>query len=134
MKQISVFIENEKGKLAQVASLLAKRKINLHALSVADTTDYGILRLVTDRTEDALDALTEGGYLAKVTDVLAVKIEDKPGSLSKIISALSSGDVSVEYTYAFTSTNPGEAVMVFRVDDNEKAASVLKNAGINASL
>jgi hypothetical protein len=134
MKQISVFIENEKGKLAQVASLLAKRKINLQALSVADTTDYGILRLVTDRTEDALDALTEGGYLAKVTDVLAVKIEDKPGSLSKIISALSSGDVSVEYTYAFTSTNPGEAVMVFRVDDNEKAASVLKNAGINASL
>lgn len=134
MKQISVFIENEKGKLAQVASLLAKRKINLHALSVADTTDYGILRLVTDRTEDALDALTEGGYLAKVTDVLAVKIEDKPGSLSKIISALSNGDVSVEYTYAFTSTNPGEAVMVFRVDDNEKAASVLKNAGINASL
>ena len=134
MKQISVFIENEKGKLAQVASLLAKRKINLHALSVADTTDYGILRLVTDRTEDALDALTEGGYLAKVTDVLSVKIEDKPGSLSKIISALSSGDVSVEYTYAFTSTNPGEAVMVFRVDDNEKAASVLKKAGINASL
>lgn len=134
MKQISVFIENEKGKLAQVASLLAKRKINLQALSVADTTDYGILRLVTDRTEDALDALTEGGYLAKVTDVLSVKIEDKPGSLSKIISALSSGDVSVEYTYAFTSTNPGEAVMVFRVDDNEKAASVLKNAGINASL
>lgn len=134
MKQISVFIENEKGKLAQVASLLAKRKINLQALSVADTTDYGILRLVTDRTEDALDALTEGGYLAKVTDVLAVKIEDKPGSLSKIISALSNGDVSVEYTYAFTSTNPGEAVMVFRVDDNEKAASVLKNAGINASL
>lgn len=134
MKQISVFIENEKGKLAQVASLLAKRKINLQALSVADTTDYGILRLVTDRTEDALDALTEGGYLAKVTDVLSVKIEDKPGSLSKIISALSNGDVSVEYTYAFTSTNPGEAVMVFRVDDNEKAASVLKNAGINASL
>lgn len=134
MKQISVFIENEKGKLAQVASLLAKRKINLQALSVADTTDYGILRLVTDRTEDALDALTEGGYLAKVTDVLAVKIEDKPGSLSKIISALSNGDVSVEYTYAFTSTNPGEAVMVFRVDDNVKAASVLKNAGINASL
>ncbi|MBR1624383.1 MAG: hypothetical protein IJ676_01430 [Clostridia bacterium] len=134
MKQISVFIENEKGKLAQVASLLAKRKINLQALSVADTTDYGILRLVTDRTEDALDALTEGGYLAKVTDVLSVKIEDKPGSLSKIISALSCGDVSVEYTYAFTSTNPGEAVMVFRVDDNEKAASVLKNAGINASL
>ena len=134
MKQISVFIENEKGKLAQVASLLAKRNINLQALSVADTTDYGILRLVTDRTEDALDALTEGGYLAKVTDVLAVKIEDKPGSLSKIISALSNGDVSVEYTYAFTSTNPGEAVMVFRVDDNVKAASVLKNAGINASL
>ena len=134
MKQISVLIENEKGKLAAVSTLLAKRKINLQALSIADTTDYGILRVVTDRTDDALEALTEAGFLAKVTDVLAVKIKDEPGSLAKIISALAASDISVEYTYAFTSTEPGIAVMAFRVDDNKKAVDALAKAGIGVTL
>lgn len=134
MKQISVFIENEKGKLAEVSGLLAEKGINLQALSIADTTDYGILRVVTDRTEDAINALTEAGFLAKVTDVLAVKIKDKPGSLAKIINALASDGIAVEYTYAFTSTEPGVAVMVFRVDDNNKAVSALVKAGIGVTL
>ena len=134
MKQISIYIENKKGKLAEVSSLLAKQSINLQALSIADTADFGILRVVADDTDKAIALLTDNGYLAKVTDVIAVKIEDKPGSLAKIISALSNADISVEYTYAFTSTEPGIAVMVFRVDDNDKAVSALVKAGIGVTL
>ena len=134
MKQISIYIENKKGKLAEVSTLLANSGINLQALSIADTADFGILRVVADDTDKAIALLADNGYLAKVTDVIAVKIEDKPGSLAKIISALSYADISVEYTYAFTSTEPGIAVMVFRVDDNNKAVSALVKAGIGVTL
>ena len=134
MKQISIFIENEKGKLAEVTSLLAKQNINLKALSIADTTDYGILRIVVDETEEALNILTEAGFLTKINNVIGVDIEDKPGSLNRIISALSNEHISVEYTYAFTSVEIGKAFMVFRVNDNEKACAALKNAGIHAVL
>ena len=133
MKQISVFIENEKGKLAAVAKLLADKKVNLKALSIADSVDYGILRIVTDDVDVALKTLADNGYLAKVTDVLAVKTEDKEGSLAKIMVALGS-DIDVEYAYAFTSSEPGVALLVFRVDDNEKAINALKTAGISATL
>lgn len=134
MKQISIYIENKKGKLAEVSNLLADNGINLQALSIADTTDFGILRVVADDTAKAYALLSDNGYLAKITDVIAVKIEDKPGSLAKIISALSGAEISVEYTYAFTSTEPGVAVMVFRVDDNEKAVTALVKAGIGVAL
>ena len=107
MKQISIFIENVKGKLAAVTNLLAENNVDLRALSIADSTDYGILRIVADDAEKAKKVLDENSYLAKVTDVLAVKTEDKPGSLAKIITALASADISVEYAYAFTSSEPG---------------------------
>ena len=134
MKQISIFIENEKGKLAAVTSLLAENEINLKALSVADTAEYGILRIVTDNVEKAMAVLAENAYLAKVTDVLAVKTEDKPGSLAKIITALSQAGISVEYAYAFTASEPGVALLVFRVDNNEKAVSALIKAGVGVAL
>ena len=133
MKQISVFIENENGKLAAVTQLLAENKVNLKALSIADSVDYGILRIVTDNVDVAVKALSENGYLAKVTEVLAVKTEDKEGSLARIMAALG-GDIDVEYAYAFTSSEPGVALMVFRVGDNEKAIKALNAVGIIATL
>ena len=134
MKQISIFIENKQGKLAKVAALLAENGINLQALSIADTTDYGILRIIASDTEKAVGILSDNGYLAKVTDVLAVKTEDKVGSLSRILNALSAADISVEYAYAFTSAEPDVAVTVFRVDDNDKAVAALVKAGVAATL
>lgn len=133
MKQISVFIENEKGKLAAVTELLASRNVNLKALCIADSVEYGILRLATDEVDVAVRTLTDNGYLVKVTEVLVVKTEDKAGSLAKIMSALG-GDIDVEYAYAFTSSEEGKAMMVFRVDDNEKAMAALRAAGISATL
>ena len=133
MKQISVLIENEKGKLAAVTRLLADNAVNMQALSIADSVEYGILRIVTDQVDVAVEALTESGYLVKVTDVLVVKTEDKVGSLANIMAAL--GDtIDVEYAYAFTTTEPDVAMLVFRVDDNEQAIAVLRAAGINATL
>ena len=134
MKQISIFIENVKGKLAAVTNLLAENNVDLRALAIADSTDYGILRIVADDAEKAKKVLDENSYLAKVTDVLAVKTEDKPGSLAKIITALASADISVEYAYAFTSSEPGIALMVFRVDNNEKAVKALVKAGIGVAI
>ena len=134
MKQISIFIENEKGKLAQVSSLLAENGINLRALSIADTTDYGILRIVADDAEKAHSVLSENGYLTKINDVVGVKIQDKPGSLAKIISTLSGAGISVEYAYAFTSAEPGIAFMAFRVNDNKLAADALSKVGISATI
>ena len=134
MKQISIFIENEIGKLAKVTDLLAKNGVNLKALSIADTLDYGILRIITDDTQKAHELLTENGYLARINEVIEVQIEDKPGALAKIINALSKENVSVEYTYAFTSVEIGKAFMVFRVNDNAKACLALNNAGIHAIL
>ena len=134
MKQISIFIENEKGSLAAVTTLLAENGIDLRALSIADTTDYGILRIMADKPEKAHKILTENGYLTKINEVVGVKIADKAGSLAKIINALSDEGIGVEYTYAFTSTNPGEAFMVFRVNDNEKAIAALEKAGIGAVI
>jgi len=133
MKQVSVFIENRAGKLAAVTELLAENKVNLKALSIGDSVEYGILRIVTDELDVAVKVLSENGYLAKVTDVLVVKTEDKVGSLAKIMAAF--GDkIDVAYAYAFASSEPGVALMVFRVGDNEKAIEVLRAAGIHATL
>ena len=130
MKQISIFIENETGKLAKVTSLLAEKKVNLRALSIADTHDYGLLRIIVDDTMYASKILHDNGYLTKTTEVVAIKIEDKPGSLAKIMEALCNANIGVEYTYAFTDTTPGAAIMVFRVNDNKEALIALSNAGI----
>ena len=129
VKQISVFIENKKGKLAETTRFIADHNINLKALSIADTQDYGILRIICDDTSAAQAALTSGGYITLVNDVLACAISDRPGSLATILEVLSEANVSVEYTYAFLSNKTG-AYMIFRVDDNQTAAAALAGAGI----
>ena len=131
VKQISVFLENKTGKLNEVVSFMAQNNINLRALSIADTEDYGIMRIITNDPDTALDLLKNEGYTVKSTEVLAVTISDKPGGLAKILSILSEAKVAVEYTYAFLSHNIGTATMIFRVDCNEKAVEALVKANVN---
>ncbi len=134
VKQISVFIENKHGKLAEVARFLADHNINLKALSIADTQDFGILRIICDDPDTAKAVLLEGGYLIKRNNVLAVALPDQPGALADILDILSEAGVGVEYTYAFLSQKPGAgAYMIFRVDDNMQAAAALAAHGIKTA-
>ena len=134
VKQISVFIENKTGKLAEVTKFIADNNINMKALSIADTHDFGILRIICDDTAVAANTLKDGGFIVTTTDVLAVEITDKPGSLAKILEVLADADVAVEYTYAFLSVkNEGHAYMIFRVDDNNAAAAALVAEGFNVA-
>ena len=129
VKQISVFMENKKGQLAEVTRYIAEHNVNLRALSVGDTQDFGILRIICENPDNAVQVLQNAGYLTMVTDVLATAISDEPGSLAAILDVLAEADVAVEYTYAFLSAKAG-AYMIFRVDDNQKAAAALAGAGI----
>ncbi len=132
VKQISIFIENKKGKLAEATRFIADHHINLKALSIADTQDFGILRIICDDPKMAEAAIKEGGYITTTTDVLAASISDTPGSLAAILEVLSDANVVVEYTYAFNSSKAG-AYMIFRVDDNQVAAAALAGAGIKTA-
>lgn len=132
VRQISVFIENKKGQLAEVTKYIAEHNVNLRALSIADTQDFGILRIICEDPAAAEDALKEGGYITTSTDVLAAAISDEPGSLAAILGVLAEEEVVVEYTYAFLSAKAG-AYMIFRVDDNQKAAAALAGAGIKTA-
>ncbi len=132
VKQISVFIENKKGKLAEATRYIADHSVNLKALSIADTQDFGILRIICDDPAAANEILMNGGYITTVTDVLAAAISDTPGSLASILEVLSEANVVVEYTYAFLSAKTG-AYMIFRVDDNQAAAAALAGAGIKTA-
>ena len=129
IKQISVYIENKKGRLAEATRFIADHQINLRALSIADSQDFGILRLICANPEEVNDILRDGGYLTRLNNVLAVALEDKPGSLAKILEVLAAAGVDVEYTYAFLSTKGG-AFMIFRVTSNSTAQEALDAAGI----
>lgn len=130
VKQISIFIENKKGSLAEITKFISDKEINLKAVSIADTQEFGILRIITDKPDEAREILKAGGYTATATSVLAVAMTDSPGSMASILSVLSDADVSVEYTYAFMSNIANKAYMIFRVDNNEKATKALVDANI----
>lgn len=126
IQQISVFLENKKGRLAFITKVLAEAGADIRAMSVADTSDFGILRLIVDAPEKAIDALKNEGMAVSLTDVLAIGVEDTPGGLSKATNALWGSGISVEYAYAFISQKDGTAFVILRVDDNDKAVEVLK--------
>lgn len=128
-KQISVFLENKPGQLTEFTRLLEKNHINMHALSLADTKDFGILRIIVNDSYQTACVLKEAGYVFSITPVLAVEIPDKPGSLVKLLETLGSNGVNLEYTYAFTSRKENSAYMIFRVTDNDKAIEVLGQNG-----
>ena len=132
VKQISVFIENKKGALAACTRYIADNGINIRALSIADTQDFGILRIICDDPKETESILKEGGYISTVTDVLATEIADKPGSMATILEVLADAQVVVEYTYAFLAPD-GHAYMIFRVDDNAVASAALAGAGIKTA-
>ena len=133
IKQISIFLENKTGALGDVVKFMAEKGINLRALSIADTEDFGILRIITDDPECTIDKIKEAGYSAKLTDVLAIEIDDKPGSFAKIVEILAAAGISIEYTYAFLSHKKDCACMIIRADDSATANNLLVKSGIKVS-
>jgi len=123
--QISVFLENRKGRLYEVCSLLGKNKINIRALTIAETPEFGILRIVVDKPQEAIKILKNNGFTANLTDIVAVEVEDKPSGLAGILKILSVGDINVEYMYGFLEKASDKALLVFRFEDPDKAIKIL---------
>ena len=129
IKQLTVFVENKKGTVVTVTDILSKNNINLRALSIAETQDFGILRLIVDDEVTAETVLADNGYLIKVIDVVGVKIGDEPGKLSEALGVLDASDINVEYLYAFMARTEKHAYVVLRVEDNAAAEAALVTAG-----
>jgi len=130
VEQISVFLENKAGRLAEVTRILAEAGINIRALSLADTSDFGILRLIVNDNNKAKEALKAHGFTVGKTDVVAVEVEDRPGGLHKILDSLFKANVNVEYMYAFVQQSGSNAVIIFRFDNFEEAVKVLQANGV----
>lgn len=130
VKQISVFVENTPGRLAHFTRLLGENHIDLVSLSVADTTNFGILRGIVADYERAAKLLGDNGYTVKLTDVLAVSVPDRPGGLADVLDALAKERVSVEYLYSFVRSLDGHALIILRVDKLERAQQVLEKEGV----
>ena len=131
-KQITVFIENKPGRLAQVTGCLSEANINLHALSIADTSDFGICRLIVSDAEKAMAILKEKGFMTQITDVVAIATGHRPGSLHSILCELEAFDISIEYMYAFTSrVKEYDAIVILRLEGQNAAIEKLKDSGIN---
>ncbi len=129
LKQLSVFVENKPGKLLEAVKALADANINLRAMSIADTKDFGILRLIVSDIPKSKEILSED-MLITVTDVVAVEMKDEAGSLFSILTALADANINIEYMYAFTASTGSGAYVVFRVDDNAAAENALSAKGI----
>ena len=130
VKQISVFLENRPGALAEFTRILEKSNIDLRALSLAESEDFGIVRVIVEDPYTTIQILKEEGYVCSVTKVIAVEIKDKPGALVKMLNALGDNNVNLEYSYAFLAKKANSAFMILRVADNEKAIKVLTQNGI----
>jgi len=130
VEQISIFLENKSGRLAEVTEVLARNGINLRALSLADTADFGIFRLIVNDPEKAVRVLKERGFTIGKNDVVAAEVPDRPGGLAGILAALQGKGINVEYMYAFVQKSEGNAVLIFRFDEIEKAVDTLQKAGI----
>ena len=131
-KQISVFVENAKGRLAQITQILADNNVNIHALSIADTTSFGILRIIVEEPEKTEKVLKDEGLTVSVTDVLSLQIDDNPGGLAAALNVLAENDIDVDYAYAFISKATNKANVVIRVEKDMEAEKLLKEAGFLA--
>ena len=127
--QIAVFLENKSGRLAEITSILADNDINIRALSVADTADFGILRLIVNKVEEAQAVLKKGGFTVSKTSVVAVAVPDRVGGLASVLRAVTEGGYNVEYMYAYAHRADGSAVMIFRFDDMVNAMTMLQKKG-----
>ncbi|MBO5221389.1 MAG: acetolactate synthase [Clostridia bacterium] len=131
LKQLTVFVENKQGALVAITDTLATHNVNIRALSIADTRDFGILRLIVNDNATALKTLGDEGYLINTTDVVGVKIGDEPGKLSKALQVLDENNINMEYLYAFMSRTEKHAYVVLRVADNAAAEQALEKAGFH---
>jgi hypothetical protein len=130
VKQISVFLENKSGRLAEVTRTLRARGIDIRALYIADTSEYGILRMIVDKPELAQEALSGGGFTVSATSVIAIAIPDRPGMLDSALESLSNSGISVDYLYAFVGRSSADAIVVIRVENPEQALANLEHSGI----
>jgi len=125
LTQISIFLENKQGRLLEVCSLLGKNRINIRALSVGENEEFGILRVVVDKPESAVRLLKKNSFVANLTDIVAVEVEDRPGGLAGVLATLYKNGINVEYMYGFVEKFSDRALLVFRFDDPDKAIKVL---------
>jgi hypothetical protein len=130
LKQLSIFLENRPGHLSRVCEVLAEAGINIVTMTLADTREFGILRLIVREWQRAKEALETAGFAVNTTDVMAIEVADEPGGLEKILKAAEAGGLSVEYMYAFACKQKKNALIVIRFDDIERASAALKEAGI----
>ncbi|HEZ7991352.1 MAG TPA: amino acid-binding protein [Ruminococcus sp.] len=130
VRQISVFMDNKPGQLSGVMEIIKESGINVRALSLADTKDFGILRIIVHDTEKAVDALKDAGYAVTVNEIVAITIPDSPGQLSRVLEILGKDNVNLEYLYAFTGASDRAVSFVLRVNDNDAAAASLTKGGI----
>ena len=127
--QISVFLENKSGRLAELTSALSKASVNIRALSLAETIDYGVLRLIVDKPAAARKALGEAGFTVTETEVVAVEMPDRPGGLADIVALVTQSNLNIEYLYAFVGQRGENAVVIFRIDDVKAAVAALQQGG-----
>jgi len=130
VRQLSIFLENRSGRLAEVTEILGKAAINIRALSLADTSDFGILRVIVSDSDKAFRILEGNGFTVTGTDVLAVEVEDKPGGLARVLRLLDEDEVNVEYMYAFMEKLTDHALLIFRIEDIEGAIEICRKHGI----
>jgi hypothetical protein len=129
VEQIAVFLENKSGRLAEITAILAENAINIRALSVADTADFGILRLIVDKVELAKSVLRQNGFTVGKTQVIAVEVEDKTGGLANVLQCIKNAGINVEYMYAFVNKTGENAVLIFRFEKMEEAIATLQKDG-----
>ncbi|MDR0751528.1 MAG: ACT domain-containing protein [Christensenellaceae bacterium] len=131
VNQIAVFLENRSGRIAEFSKVLADANINIRAMSIADTEEYGILRAITDDNVRAVETLKINGFNASATDLIGFNVADKPGEMFKVLSILEKAKINIGYLYSFAGANKENAIILIKVDDNEKTAAILESNGIN---
>ncbi|MDA3835710.1 MAG: ACT domain-containing protein [Spirochaetales bacterium] len=130
VEQIAIFLENKSGRMAEITSILAQNGINIRAMSLADTADFGILRLIVNDTASAKQILKDNGFTVGTTEVLVVEVQDKPGGLAKVLQVIKDGNLNIEYMYAFTQKSGDTGLIIFRFDELDEAIHTLMKADV----
>lgn len=130
VKQISIFLENRPGQLRDITDTFEKKAVNIRAITVAETADYGIIRLIVEEPEKAMTILKEQGFLARLSDVVAAVVPDRPGGLAKILNIMVASGINIEYMYSVFGRVEGEAVMIFKVNDTQRFKAILAENGV----